>query len=103
MVAKAERETGAAEARNKEAEERVKKVLQKQKTERMLRMRAERKMEEMKEEIMRLQAEATGQKFDDPDSLLEGQDETTAKGEAQESSAPCGQVDLGAENVMMTK
>ena len=58
MVAKAERETGAAEARNKEAEERMKKVLQKQKTERMLRKRAERKMEEMKAEITRLQAEA---------------------------------------------
>jgi hypothetical protein len=95
MVAKAERETGAAEARNKEAEERVKKVLQKQKTERMLRMRAERKMEEMKEEIMRLQAEATGQKFDDPDSLLEGQDETTAKEKLKKAAHLVGKLTLG--------
>ena len=53
----------------------MKKMQQKQKTERMLRKRAERKMEEMKAEIMRLQAEANGQTdADDPQQHQKDQD-----------------------------
>ena len=96
MVAKAERETGAAEARNKEAEERMKKMLQKQKTERMLRKRAERKMEEMKAEIMRLQAEASGQRGENLESIFEEhKNETLPKDRLKKAAHMVGKLTLG--------